>query len=148
MSITERTEDYTYTYLLNDTMTDQELKELLQSFELDRSKVTDTYFLEMLADAEETKNDIQDGIQELLDGVDELVDGVDELADHNTELTDAADELFDAMLEQVNDSLKDAGVEVTLTSGNYEQQLNAMIANPHPQYRNPPDVNHRRHHRY
>ena len=112
-------------------MTDQELKELLQSFELDRSKVTDTYFLEMLADVEETKNDIQDGIQELLDGVDELVDGVDELADHNTELTDAADELFDAMLEQVNDSLKDAGVEVTLTSGNYEQQLNAMIANPH-----------------
>lgn len=126
-----RTEDYTYTYLLNDAMTDQELKELLQSFELDRSKVTDSYFLEMLADAEETKNDIQDGIQELLDGVNELVDGVDELADHNADLTDAADTLFDAMLEQVNGSLKDAGVEVTLTSGNYEQQLNAMIANPH-----------------
>lgn len=126
-----RTEDYTYTYLLNDAMTDQELKELLQSFELDRSKVTDTYFLEMLADAEETKNDIQDGIRELLDGVNELADGVDELAEHNTELTDAADTLFDAMLEQVNDSLKDAGVEVTLTSSNYEQQLNNMIANPH-----------------
>lgn len=126
-----QTEDYTYTYLLNDAMTDQELKELLQSFELDRSKVTDTYFLEMLADAEETKNDIQDGIRELLDGVNELADGVDELAEHNTELTDAADTLFDAMLEQVNDSLKDAGVEVTLTSSNYEQQLNNMIANPH-----------------
>lgn len=112
-------------------MTDQELKELLQSFELDRSKVTDTYFLEMLADAEETKNDIQDGIRELLDGVNELADGVDELAEHNTELTDAADTLFDAMLEQVNDSLKEAGVEVTLTSSNYEQQLNTMIANPH-----------------
>lgn len=126
-----RTEDYTYTYLLNDAMTDQELKELLQSFELDRSKVTDTYFLEMLADAEETKNDIQDGIRELLDGVNELADGVDELAEHNAELTDAADTLFDAMLEQVNDSLKDAGVEVTLTSSNYEQQLSTMIANPH-----------------
>lgn len=126
-----RTEDYTYTYLLNDAMTDQELKELLQSFELDRSKVTDTYFLEMLADAEETKNDIQDGIRELLDGVNELADGVDELAEHNAELTDAADTLFDAMLEQVNDSLKDAGLEVTLTSSNYEQQLNTMIANPH-----------------
>ena len=126
-----RTEDYTYTYLLNDAMTDQELKELLQSFELDRSKVTDTYFLEMLADAEETKNDIQDGIRELLDGVNELADGVDELAEHNAELTDAADTLFDAMLEQVNDSLKDAGVEVRLTSSNYEQQLNTMIANPH-----------------
>ena len=126
-----RTEDYTYTYLLNDAMTDQELKEQLQSFELDRSKVTDTYFLEMLADAEETKNDIQDGIRELLDGVNELADGVDELAEHNAELTDAADTLFDAMLEQVNDSLKDAGVEVTLTSSNYEQQLNNMIANPH-----------------
>ena len=126
-----RTEDYTYTYLLNDAMTDQELKELLQSFELDRSKVTDTYFLEMLADAEETKNDIQDGIQELLDGVNELADGVDELAEHNAELTDAVDTLFDAMLEQVNDSLKEAGVEVTLTSSNYEQQLNNMIANPH-----------------
>ncbi|MEE0152115.1 MAG: FtsX-like permease family protein [Acetatifactor sp.] len=126
-----RTEDYTYTYLLNDAMTDQELKDMLQSFELDRSKVTDTYFLEMLADAEETKNDIQDGIRELLDGVNELADGVDELAEHNAELTDAADTLFDAMLEQVNDSLKDAGVEVTLTSSNYEQQLNNMIANPH-----------------
>lgn len=126
-----RTEDYTYTYLLNDAMTDQELKDMLQSFELDRSKVTDTYFLEMLADAEETKNDIQDGIQELLDGVNELADGVDELAEHNAELTDAADTLFDAMLEQVNDSLKDAGVEVTLTSSNYKQQLSTMIANPH-----------------
>lgn len=125
------TEDYTYTYLLNGAMTDQELKELLQSFELDRSKVTDTYFLEMLADAEETKNDIQDGIRELLDGVNELTDGVDELAEHNTDLTDAADTLFDAMLEQVNDSLEDAGVEVTLTSSNYEQQLNTMIADPH-----------------
>lgn len=126
-----RTEDYTYTYLLNGAMTDQELKELLQSFELDRSKVTDTYFLEMLADAEETKNDIQDGIRELLDGVNELTDGVDELAEHNTDLTDAADILFDAMLEQVNDSLEDAGVEVMLTSSNYEQQLNTMIADPH-----------------
>ena len=126
-----RTEDYTYTYLLNDAMTDQELKELLQSFALDRSKVTDTYFLEMLADAEETKNDIQDGIQELLDGVNELVDGVDELAEHNADLTDAADTLFDAMLEQVNDSLREAGVEVTLTSANYEQQLNTMISNPY-----------------
>lgn len=126
-----RTEDYTYTYLLNGAMTDQELKEPLQSFELDRSKVTDTYFLEMLADAEETKNDIQDGIRELLDGVNELTDGVDELAEHNTDLTDAADTLFDAMLEQVNDSLEDAGVEVTLTSSNYEQQLNTMIADPH-----------------
>ena len=126
-----RTEDYTYTYLLNGAMTDQELKELLQSFELDRSKVTDTYFLEMLADAEETKNDIQDGIRELLDGVNELADGVDELAEHNTDLMDAADTLFDAMLEQVNDSLEDAGVEVTLTSSNYEQQLNTMIADPH-----------------
>ena len=126
-----RTEDYTYTYLLNGAMKDQELKELLQSFELDRSKVTDTYFLEMLADAEETKNDIQDGIRELLDGVNELTDGVDELAEHNTDLTDAADTLFDAMLEQVNDSLEDVGVEVTLTSSNYEQQLNTMIADPH-----------------
>lgn len=121
-----RTEDYTYTYLLNDAMTDQELKELLQSFELDRSKVTDTYFLEMLADAEETKNDIQDGIRELLDGVNELADGVDELAEHNAELTDAADTLFDAMLEQVNDSLKDAGVEVTLTSSNYEDRKSVV----------------------
>lgn len=119
-----RTEDYTYTYQLNDAMTDQELKELLQAFELDRSKVTDTYFLEMLADAEETKNDIQDGIRELLDGVNEL-------AEHNAELTDAADTLFDAMLEQVNDSLAEAGVEVKLSASNYEQQLNVMIADPH-----------------
>ena len=50
-----KTEDYVYAYRLNGKMTDEELQELLQSFELDRDKVTDIYFLDMLEELEETR---------------------------------------------------------------------------------------------
>ena len=108
-----RTEDYTYTYLLNDAMTDQELKDMLQSFELDRSKVTDTYFLEMLADAEETKNDIQDGIQAYTDGVNaasdgsgKLVVGMGQITANSDALNQGADAIFNAILGMVNEQLQ------------------------------------------
>lgn len=90
-----KTEEYIYSYLLNGGLTDEELKELLQAFELDRDQVTDTYFLEELERSEETKNEIVDGIDELLDGCRELSDGLQEIADHNDELRDAVDTLFE-----------------------------------------------------
>lgn len=123
-----KTEEYVYAFLLNGKMTGEELQELIQSFTLDRDKVTDVYFLEMLDEIEESKKEIQDGIEELLDGSRELSDGLQEIADHNEELQDAADSLFEAMLEQANDSFAENEIPVTLQADSFESQLDNMIA--------------------
>lgn len=125
-----KTEEYCYSYLLNGKISDAELKEIIQSFELDRSQVQDHFFLEMLDEIESTKNDIQDGIRELLDGSEELSDGLFEITDNNAELNDAAKELFDSMLEQINDSLEESDIDVVLQADTYEQQIDKMLQNP------------------
>ena len=125
-----RTEDYTYTYRLGGSATDESLKTLLQSFALDRSKVTDPYFLDYLAQAEETKNDLQKALDELADGCNELTDGMDELVGYNADLTEAAEELFNAMLAQAEESLAGAGITVELTAENYASELAALAADP------------------
>lgn len=125
-----KTEEYCYSYCLNDKVSNDELKELIQSFELDRSQVTDVYFREMLEEAEETKNDITDGIQELVDGSEELSDGLFEIAENNEDLRDAVDSLFETMLKETNEGFEEAGISVVLTEETFEAQLDAMLANP------------------
>ena len=123
-------EAYTYTYRLSGGATDDSLKALLQSFELDRSKVTDPYFLEYLAEAEQAKTDLQDALEALADGCKELTDGMDELTGYNADLNAAADALFDAMTAQVQSSLAEAGITVQLTAENYAAQLNRLANDP------------------
>ena len=125
-----QTESYTYTYRLGGSATDDSLKALLQSFELDRSKVTDTYFLDYLAQAEQTRTDLQDALDALADGCNELTDGMDELVSCNADLNDAADTLFDAMTAQVQSSLAEAGITVQLTAENYSAQLKKLENDP------------------
>ncbi len=125
-----KAEEYYYSYRLNGALTDDELKELLQSFELDRDKVQDKYFQEMIAEVEADKNDITEGIQELVDGCQELSDGLFEIAENNQDILDGVSELREAMLEEYNKELEDAGIAVVLTLQDYEAQLNSMIANP------------------
>ncbi len=125
-----KTEEYCYSYLLNDMLTNDELKELIQSFELDRSQVTDTYFLDMLEELEETKTDMEEGIEDLVEGSEELSDGLFEIAGNNEDLREAVDSLFDAMLEEANKGFEDAGISVVLTEGEFETQIDAMLKNP------------------
>ncbi len=125
-----KTEEYCYSYRLNGSLSDEELKNLLQSFELDRSQVTDIYFLEMLEDAEESKNDMLEGIQELADGSGELSRGLSEITEHNEDLQEAADSLFDAMLEEVNAGFEEEGIGVVLQGNTFERQLDAMTVHP------------------
>lgn len=125
-----RSEDYTYTYRLGGDATDDSLKALLQSFTLDRSKVTDTYFLDYVARAEETKADLQGALNALADGAGELTDGMDELTGYSADLNDATDALFDAMLAQTEQSLADAGITVQLTAENYTARLAALANDP------------------
>ena len=72
--------------------------------------MTDTYFLDYLAQAEQTRTDLQDALDALADGCNELTDGMDELVSYNADLNDAADTLFDAMTAQVQSSLAEAGM--------------------------------------
>lgn len=125
-----RTEDYTYTYRLGGSATQDSLKALLQTFALDSSKVNDPYFQEYLADAQQVRTELQDALDALADGCTQLTDGMDELVSYNTELNDAADTLFTAMLTQVESSLADAGISVQLTAGNYAAQLRALQSDP------------------
>lgn len=125
-----RAEDYTYTYRLGGDATDDSLKALLQSFTLDRSKVTDTYFLDYVTRAEQTRTDLQDALTALADGAGELTDGMDELTGYSADLNDAADALFDAMLTQAEESLAQAGITVQLTAENYAAQLEKLANDP------------------
>lgn len=125
-----RAEDYTYTYRLVGDATDDSLKALLQSFTLDRSKVTDTYFLDYVTRAEQTRTDLQDALTALADGAGELTDGMDELTGYSADLNDAADALFDAMLTQAEESLAQAGITVQLTAENYAAQLEKLADDP------------------
>lgn len=125
-----RAEDYTYTYRLGGDATDDNLKALLQSFTLDRSKVTDTYFLDYVARAEQTRTDLQDALTALADGAGELADGMDELTGYSADLNDAANALFDAMLTQAEESLAQAGITVQLTAENYAAQMEKLADDP------------------
>lgn len=56
-----KSEEYTYSYLLNGTMTSMELKDYLCGLEFDKSKITDPFFLEYLNQLEKTKNEFLHG---------------------------------------------------------------------------------------
>lgn len=125
-----KAEEYYYSYRLNGMLTDDELKELIQDFTLDRSKVQDKYFLEMLEEVEQDKNDITEGIQDLVDGCEELSEGLLEIVENNQDVMDGMSELREVMLEEYNKELADAGINVVLEMENYAEQLDTMIANP------------------
>lgn len=116
-----KTEEYYYSYRLNASRTDDELKEMIQSFPLDRDKVQDKYFLEMIEELEETKTDIIEGIQELVDGCEELSDGLNEIAENNPDIIEAVGELRSTMLDEYNKGFEDAGIAVVLKKDTFEE---------------------------
>ena len=91
------TEDLTYAFILNNSMTSDELKQMIKNFEFDYKSVDDPYYLEMLEDSYGKKDEIQDGINELVDGARELYDGSEELYNGASELYDGSLELEDGL---------------------------------------------------
>ncbi len=122
-----KSEEYVYSYLLYGKMSDEELKDNLGEMELDRSKVRDIYFLEMLDEMEGKKTEIQDGIKELADGADELNQGLTKLSKNNSKLQSGATDIFELYLGEVTDGLSDYDLTTQLTEDNYESVLNKMI---------------------
>lgn len=74
-----QSEEYVYAYCLNGSMTDGELKEILQNFTISAEEIEDDYFREYwdkrggkLEDFKEAVSDLSKGAKELSDGVSEL----------------------------------------------------------------------------
>ena len=74
-----QSEEYVYAYCLNGSMTDGELKEMLQDFTISSDEIEDDYFREYwdktggkLEDFKEAVSDLSKGAKELSDGVSEL----------------------------------------------------------------------------
>ena len=95
---------FTYGYLLGNDMTDDGLKDLIEGFDFDYTKVTDKYYLETVNEALEKRTEIENGINDLADGADklhdglkDLSDGADTLYDGMNDLSDGADKLYDGL---------------------------------------------------
>lgn len=90
-------EEYYYAYLLNDVMSEDELKEILEDNTFDVDDVDDEYFKEYWNRMTERKDELLDGIDELKDGADELADGAEELRDGIDEFHEGMTDLHDAV---------------------------------------------------
>lgn len=123
---TAKSEEYYYAYLLNDKMTNDELKEELKNLEFSSDDVNDKYFQEYWDRTLGREDELRDGINDLLDGAEELRDGLQELADNNEDLKDGAGAVLDAYLSEANKALGGYGIK-TLTRDNFEQVLESQI---------------------
>lgn len=109
-----KSEEYYYAYLLNDKMTNDELKEELKNLEFSSDDVNDKYFQEYWDRTLGREDELRDGINDLLDGAEELrdglqelkeyADGVDEYADGVQEAADGAEEVRDGVQELKDDT--------------------------------------------
>lgn len=95
---------FTYGYLLGNDMTDDELKELIEDFDFDYTKVTVKYYLETVNEALEKRTEIENGINDLAEGADKLHNGLKDLSDGAdtlyggmNDLSHGADKLYDGL---------------------------------------------------
>lgn len=124
-----KTEEYIYSYRLNDSMTNEELKDWLTDVKVWPDKVKDTYFQEYWDEMVGDKEDLEEGIRELLSGAKDLKKGLGKLQSHSGELNDGAGQVFEAYLKQANESLSEAGLKQELTEDNFEQVLGSLKRN-------------------
>ena len=64
----------------------------------------------------------------LIDGIGQLADGLKELNENSATLRGGAKQVFDTLLATAQSELAKAGVDVTLTTGNYGAVLDGVIA--------------------
>lgn len=78
-----QSEEYVYAYRLNNSMTNDELKEELRMLSFDAADVDDVYFQEYWDKTAGKKDDLKNGISDLLSGSQELQDALGELTENN-----------------------------------------------------------------
>ena len=78
-----KAEEYVYTYLLNDSMTNDELKKYLQNKKVNTSKIKDIYLKDMIDNAIKNKTNIEESLDKLEEGSYLLEEGLKTLSDNN-----------------------------------------------------------------
>lgn len=104
-----KAEEYVYSYRLNDAITDDALRGMLEDIVIEPEAVEDEYFLEYYREQTAHKKEFEDGIHNFVEGTDELKEGIGSLAENKTGfpildegLSDAADganALYEGALE-------------------------------------------------
>ncbi len=122
------TENYCYAYRLNNSLTHNELKEMIKELEFDYNKVNNIYFREMTDNILSDKEKLQDGINEIYDGSKELTEGLSELESAGDSIQSGTDEVFSLYLSQVNSVISQMGFTETLTKDNYSEILDNYAA--------------------
>ncbi|MGN0395114.1 MAG: FtsX-like permease family protein [Coprococcus sp.] len=121
-----QSENYVYAYKLNDKMTNQELKEILQDFTIAAEDIDNACFQEYWDRTGGQLDEFKDGLSKLTDGALELADGLSELKENNEKIQDGASEIFTAYLEAAEKELSAYGIE-NITENNYEYVLGNLI---------------------
>lgn len=80
----KKAEEYVYAYLLNDAMTDAELKEYLSDVKVETEDIQDEYFLAYYEEQVEEKEELEEGIEDLVNGASELTEGLTTLSEFKT----------------------------------------------------------------
>lgn len=124
----QKAEDYTYAYLLDGKLTDEQLKEDIKDLKFDYKDVEDKYFQETMKDTVGKKDDITNALDKLRDGTEELSDGISEINGHSYELKKGAEEIFSVFLLQANMTADRYGVDVVMKEDNYGDILDKAIS--------------------
>ena len=78
-----KTEEYVYSYKLNDNMTNGELKKYLKHKKVNTSKIKDIYLKDMIDNATKNKTNIEESLDKLEEGSYSLEEGLKTLSDNN-----------------------------------------------------------------
>ena len=90
----QRTEEYVYSYKLGDTVTNDELKELLSDYKVDTESVTDEYFMEYWNEQTAEKKDLEEGINELIASSSDLAYALNEISEFKTGVEEFLEEMY------------------------------------------------------
>lgn len=106
-------EEYNYSYILSESLSDMEFRDMLKELNIKTYEVKDPFFQEMVKNKSKDRDALIDGLQALADGSSQLNDGTNELIDGSLELSkgiksirDGLDQLSIQSPELVNASIQ------------------------------------------
>lgn len=116
-------EEYNYSYILNSTLSDMELKDKLKEFKIETLEVKDPFFQEMVKNKSKDRDELIHGLQMLNEGSTQINDGTNELMDGSLELSKGIKAIRDGL-----DQLSIQSPELVNASAQMKSALDALSA--------------------
>ncbi|MCD7893852.1 MAG: hypothetical protein LUG60_09145 [Erysipelotrichaceae bacterium] len=123
-NIAIHSEEYVYSYLLNDYDSD-DFKDYLYELTVNVDDIDDSYFQDMIKDELADRDEIVDGIQELVDGSNDLSDAMCELNNGIDDLSEGIETIQEAINELSSNSvaLSNASTSISQALTTMNEQL-------------------------